>query len=336
MGVWSFTWPVHGSYMIIALSATWVVHGKAGRRKEPETWCHGLAALLHPFVTTPTTHTHTHTHTHTLVHFRNGNHHPPNSFGDHPWLFPFPCRFFHSSVFNLVSNLWTLPAHYISNSFTFHLCGHLHGEGNGTPLQYFCLENPMDGGTWWAAVRGVARRQTRLSDFTFTFYIHALEKEMATHSSVLAWRIPGTAEPGGLPSLGSHRVRHDWSDLAAAATSVVNSVPIRTLQESLTRSFHRCFASCNPSPCSYRSRSLKPIIRLHHLLCPHLKPVLAFHCIELVISTTHKIPWGPMWPGQEHLSNLIFHCSSLCLQLLKTTLFPPKTLLPSVQLHFFL
>ena len=82
-------------------------------------------------------------------------------------------------------------------------------EGNGTPLQYSCLENPMDGGAWWAAVHGVAKSRNRLSDFTFTFHFHALEKEMATHSSVLAWRIPGTGEPGGLPSLGSHRVGHN-------------------------------------------------------------------------------------------------------------------------------
>ena len=92
-------------------------------------------------------------------------------------------------------------------------------EGNGTPLQYSCLENPMDGRTWRAAVHGVTECWTRLSDFTFTFHFHALEKEMATHSSVLAWRIPGTGEPGGLPSMGSHRVRHDWSDLAAAAAA---------------------------------------------------------------------------------------------------------------------
>ena len=84
-----------------------------------------------------------------------------------------------------------------------------HGEGNGTPLQYSCLENPMDGRTWKAAVHGVAEGRTRLSDFTFTFHFHALEKEMAAHSSVLAWRIPGTGEPGGLPSMGSHRVGHD-------------------------------------------------------------------------------------------------------------------------------
>ena len=82
-------------------------------------------------------------------------------------------------------------------------------EGNGTPLQYSCLENPMDRGAWEAAVHGVARSRTRLSDFPFTFHFHALEKEMATHSSVLAWRIPGMAEPGGLPSMGSHRVGHD-------------------------------------------------------------------------------------------------------------------------------
>ena len=83
------------------------------------------------------------------------------------------------------------------------------GEGNGTPLQYSCLANPMDGGAWWAAVHGVAKSRTRLSDFTVSFHFHALEKEMATHSSVLAWRIPGTGEPGGLPSMGSHRVGHD-------------------------------------------------------------------------------------------------------------------------------
>ena len=93
------------------------------------------------------------------------------------------------------------------------------GESNGTPLQYSCLENPMDGGAWWAAVHGVAKSRAWLSDFTFALHFHALEKEIATHSSVLAWRIPETEEPGGLPSMGSHRVGHDWSDLAAAAAA---------------------------------------------------------------------------------------------------------------------
>ena len=83
----------------------------------------------------------------------------------------------------------------------FHFSLSCAGEGNGNPLQ--------DGGACWAAIYGVAKSQTRLSDFTLTFYFHVLEKEMATHSSVLAWRIPGTGEPGGLPSMGSHRVGHD-------------------------------------------------------------------------------------------------------------------------------
>ena len=87
------------------------------------------------------------------------------------------------------------------------------------PLQYSCLENPMDGGAWWATVHGVAKSQTRLSDFTFTVHFHALEKEMATHSSVLAWRVPGMGEPGGLPSMGPHRVGHVWGDLAAVVVN---------------------------------------------------------------------------------------------------------------------
>ena len=94
---------------------------------------------------------------------------------------------------------------YISNGVTMNYFG----DGNGTPLQYSCLANPMDGGAWWAAVNGVATSWTRLSDFTFAFHFHALEKEMATHSSVPAWRIPETGEPGGLPSMGLYRVGHD-------------------------------------------------------------------------------------------------------------------------------
>ena len=93
------------------------------------------------------------------------------------------------------------------------------GEGNGNPLQYSCLENPKDGRAWWSAVHGVTKSRTRLSNFTFTFHFYTLKKEMATHSSILAWRIPGMGEPDGLLSLGSHRVRHDWSDATAAAAA---------------------------------------------------------------------------------------------------------------------
>ena len=103
--------------------------------------------------------------------------------------------------------------------------------GNGTPFQYSCLENPMDGGAWSAAVHGVAKSRTGLSDFTFHF--HVLEKEMATHSSVLAWRIPGMGEPGGLPSMGSHRVGHNWSDLAAAADILLDKTAKAT-------NYHSC------------------------------------------------------------------------------------------------
>ena len=92
-------------------------------------------------------------------------------------------------------------------------------EGNGTPLQYSCLDNPMDGGAWWAAVHGVAKSWTRLSDFTVTFHFHALEKEMATHSSVLAWRIPGMGEPGGLPSVGSQS-RTRLKRLSSSSSSI--------------------------------------------------------------------------------------------------------------------
>ena len=83
------------------------------------------------------------------------------------------------------------------------------GEGNDTPLQHSCLENPMDGGAWWAVVHGVAKSWTRLSDFTFTFHFPALEKEMAIHSSAIAWKIPWTEEPGRLQSMGLQRVGHD-------------------------------------------------------------------------------------------------------------------------------
>ena len=139
-------------------------------------------------------HTHTHTHTHT--------------------------RWWCEKVDVLISLDIVLIALYI-------------GEGSGTPLQYSCLENPMGRGAWWASVHGVAKSWTWLNVFSFTFHFHALEKEMATHSSTLAWRIPGIGDPGGLPSMGSHRVGHNWSDLASAAALYIY-VCIKTL----------CFTSC--------------------------------------------------------------------------------------------
>ena len=111
---------------------------------------------------------------------------------------------------------WVLTAYMLVFSLYF-------GEGDGAQLQYSCLGSPMDRGAWWAAVHGVAKSQTRLSDFPFTLQFHALEKEMATHSCVLVWRISGMGEPGGLLSVGPHRVRHDWSDLAAAQQQSVFS-----------------------------------------------------------------------------------------------------------------
>ena len=103
-------------------------------------------------------------------------------------------------------------------------------EGGGTPLQYSGLENPMDGGAWWGC-RLWGRKESDTTE-RLHFHFHALEKEMATHSSVLAWRIPGVGEPGGLPSMGSNRVGHDWSDLAAAANYDTNQLTYETKAES--------------------------------------------------------------------------------------------------------
>ena len=122
----------------------------------------------------------------------------------------------------------------------------------------------MDGGAWWAAVHGVAKSRTRLSDFTFTFYFHALEKEMATHSSVLAWRIPGTEEPGGLPSMGPHRVRHEWSDLAVAAAALYMYFPnYLTLCYAVMCVLvaRLCPALCDPLNCSPPGSSVHGIVQ---------------------------------------------------------------------------
>ena len=135
--------------------------------------------------------------------------------------------------FSLESQRKAMPknAQTTAQLHSFHM---LAGEGNGIPLQYSCLANPMDRGACYAAVHGAAKSQARLSDFTFTFHFHALEKEMATHSIILAWRIPGTEQSSGLPSMGLHRVRHDWSDLAAAAAHA-SKVTLKILQASTIR-----------------------------------------------------------------------------------------------------
>ena len=139
-------------------------------------------------------------------------------------LYPYNLNSFPKWYYNIIglsippicSSILSLHLQPVQHPLLFWLFRGTPGEGNGTPLQYSRLENPMDGGAWWATVHGVANSRTQLSGFPFAFHFHALEKEMATHSSVLAWGIPGMGEHGGLPSMGSHRVGHDWSDLAAA------------------------------------------------------------------------------------------------------------------------
>ena len=123
-----------------------------------------------------------------------------------PKIFKSFSIFLFSSCLTSKSSLLALLSKFIMNLTSYHC---FYYPPNGTPLQYSCLENPMDGGAWKAAVHEVAKSWTRLSIFTLTFHFHALEKEMATHSSVLAWRIPGMGEPGGLLSMGLHRVGHD-------------------------------------------------------------------------------------------------------------------------------
>ena len=176
------------------------------------------------------------------------------------------------------------------------------GEGNGIPLQYSCLENPMDGGAWWAAVHGVAQSPTRLHDFTFTLHFHALEKEMATHSSVLAWRIPGTGEPGGLPSMGSHRVGHDWNDLAAATANLIlfSSYTCTWEQDYLVQSSYIRFGSymtlCANNPTQSHHAVWAPSRSSHCLqdkipLLSHL----AFQAIYTVFQANVFLPYSPVF-----------------------------------------
>ena len=203
-------------------------------------------------------------------------------------------------------------------------------EGNGTPLQYSCLENPMNGGALWAAVHGVAESRTRLSNFTFTFHFPALEKEMATHSSVLAWRIPGMGEPARLPSMGSHRVRHDWSDLAAAAVpSIVPWVHLWKRAKDLNRrlskkvkeqvyenklntishSVHACVWAqllqlcpplCNPKDCSLPGSSVHGDLQARIL--------------EWAAMPSSKGKFFTIWTTREaqSVSSIVLSCPTLC------------------------
>ena len=161
-------------------------------------------------------------------------------------------------------------------------------QSNGTPLQYSCLENLTDWGAWWAAVHGVAKSPTRLSDFTFTFHFHALEKEMATHSSVLAWRIPRTGEPGGLPSMRSNRVEHDWSDLAAVAAK-------HTQKQQLVQWTHM-----NPSS-SFSNYHPLPI----HVICFCPPPLICFlrGYILKQIQTSHYFTINTSVPLSSKISS---------------------------------
>ena len=168
------------------------------------------------------------------------------------------------------------------------------------PLQRSCLENLRNGGASWAAVYGVAQSRTRLSNSTFTFHFHALEKEMATHSSVLAWRIPGTGEPHGLLSMGSHRVSHDWSDLAAAAY-IFFHWPGTPVCFQLVFCVHFCVWRCVPDV-SVERDALHVHLLLHHLVLLHPHPC----------SNTTMCIWG--WERRQYsifyfqVINIFFTC----------------------------
>ena len=175
-----------------------------------------------------------------------------------------------------------------SFSSFLHLTLSCSGEGSGTLLQYSCLKNSMDGGAWWAAVHGVAKSQTWLSDFTFTFHYHALEKEMAPHSSVLAWRIPGTGEPGWLPSMGSHGVGHDWRDLAAAAAAALVFFP--------SLLFHMSHIPCHQM---WEVHTLRLFFQLSFPWSLIMKPCLISQWISKIIyffkKQQHYETWVSIW-----------------------------------------
>ena len=157
----------------------------------------------------------------------------------------------------------------------------------------------MDGGAWWAAVHGVAKSRTRLSDFTFTFHFHAWEKEMATHPRVLVWRIPGLGEPGGLPSMGSHRVGHDWSDLAAAAAAdlteqsrILNVLFLRVIERQL-RNTCVCVCVC---VCVFSFPIMSNSLQLHGLRIARLLLSVEIFRQEYWRGLPFSFSLGSSWP----------------------------------------
>ena len=159
----------------------------------------------------------------------------------------------------------------------------------------------MDGGTWWAAVHGVAKSWTGLSDFTFTFHFHALEKEMATHSSVLAWRIPGMGEPGRRPSMGSHRVGHDWSDLAVAAA------PGRAISGRESLFYLPCWEVMKSLATDVRitcgvPRTVMPVGVLMEMVS-QIKVMVRTELLSL-----NETPNGMEWPPSHYYTGLISYC----------------------------
>ena len=159
----------------------------------------------------------------------------------------------------------------------------------------------MDGGAWWSAVHGVAKSRTRLTDFTFTFHFHALEKEMATHSSVAAWRIPGMEEPGRLPSMGSHRVGHVWSDIATSSATTLQKLdrlPKGILYQSVqfSSSARSCQTLCNP-----KNHSM-PGLPVHHQLPEFTETHI--HRVSDAIQPSHPLssPSPPAPNPSQHQS----------------------------------
>ena len=165
---------------------------------------------------------------------------------------------------NLFGNLWSFCFAICHFQVFYIRCSYFRQRRQWHPTPVLLPGKSMDGEAWWAAVHGVAKSQTRLSDFTLTFHFHALEKEMATHSSVLAWRIPGTGQPGGLPYMGSHRVGYDWSDLAAAAAAYFRSSSGDLLSMLISQS---CLLleilACSPNSKNY----ISSYVWVHWILC---------------------------------------------------------------------